>query len=313
MMPFFISNPDPSNNFDTLLTRLLELVGDREQLVHHTKSQVKKIEDVLRIEKPRKLRHLVASVGLSLEIMGKWFGATGICKLSKGDLAGWDDVSASFEYNAFNTWLRHSMICFEKRVDSEPFLASLFDADESLVFLQSIAQRHDDFANSMGQQLLSNYSKHSSSHDDFFYVQDTQPFSLCLFAAWKQIPFSFPKRMRNPLGNYSKVMDTLHLNNAEAVAAIRNACDYHCQTAISRSGVCPFTASPFNLIPFEIVAINRVREELGSGRISVDHKLLNRVFSSIPSWPTRIKIDIFGEIEEYLRLHFQEINVDCRW
>jgi hypothetical protein len=67
--------------------------------------------------------------------------------------------------------------------------------------------------------------------------------------------------------------------------AILDICDYHVNKSTDKGdySIGEFSRYPFNIIPFEIFAINKVRCQEGFEPLNINHQLLTAPFESVPS------------------------------
>ncbi len=77
------------------------------------------------------------------------------------------------------------------------------------------------------------------------------------------------------------------------VKAIEAACHYHCARSFEDpNGYPEFAWEPYNVFPVDILAIRRVRDDLGLGTPDVHHPLLDSLLNKVPVKPPEIQDDI---------------------
>jgi len=86
-------------------------------------------------------------------------------------------------------------------------------------------------------------------------------------------------------------------------------CDYHCQQCFDSPGEqADFVWFPYNVFPVEILAIQRVRKDLGLSVPLIVHPLLDSPLVQVPSTPPLVQDALLGRIKERARTDFPEIG-----
>ena len=88
------------------------------------------------------------------------------------------------------------------------------------------------------------------------------------------------QRATKGLGLYQRVLDAW-TNEGELVKALFDICDYHCQNTYKDA--VPFCEVPYTVFPAEMLAIRRVRSELGLVTPTVEHPLLSTPLFHVPN------------------------------
>lgn len=211
---------------------------------------------------------------LQLERIEYWEGIQGTVLVSKGSQEGWCHIYASVRYGGWKVRLLTGL--FERGEDTASRLA-LNHACRCLA--GSVALGQDVFAHWCGLRLINCIE----TGNDVFSEWDLtpfEPFMAKLYALWRGRNLDVRHPHICPLGVYQQVFDTWESEQAFA-AALRAICDYHCVRTDQR-GDNEFQWSPYDVFPAEILALQRVRQELGLPQVTIEHPLLNNPLAHPP-------------------------------
>ena len=106
------------------------------------------------------------------------------------------------------------------------------------------------------------------------------------------------------IGPYSGVFT--HWDNPKELAeSLVTICDYHCDRMIDKGADEEFDVAPFDLYPCEILAVYRIREQLGLETPMIEHPILATPLSAIRS-RKRAKIDdpLLARVERFYHEFF---------
>jgi hypothetical protein len=104
-------------------------------------------------------------------------------------------------------------------------------------------------------------------------------------------------------GVYSAILANWN-NDGPLAAALVKACDYHCQNMDDDGGDWKpeFSDPPFDLIPCEILAIQKVRRRLGLSTPTIDHPLMAANMTDVRP-PANISDDILQRVASLYQSH----------
>ena len=107
-------------------------------------------------------------------------------------------------------------------------------------------------------------------------------FLLKLWALHRGIPdINVTRPGVSALGVYQRVLDAWS-NQAELRSALGEVCDYHLEQSWTARGYPPFVHTPYQMFPVDILAIARVRRDLGLVMPAVEHPLLSTPLATLP-------------------------------
>jgi len=233
-------------------------------------------------------------ISTALSGIGLYFGTRGSLHIRTGIDDGWSDVATAIlcyrwgvrvELRAHWAALpAHRFPTFPQRVALPAILLLCF-------FVSFDDKEHEEWISEWLWQLLVDPTARVA---DAFERRHFEPLlTWAYYSAYggKQFPVEISLI---DLGSYWRIAD--YWNDPEVlVAGLEAACDYHCTQMSSRSDYweAEFHDAPFDMIPFEITCIRRLRDRLGLSTPSFEHPLL----MDLPKEPS-CKID--GCVEDLI-------------
>jgi hypothetical protein len=209
-----------------------------------------------------------------LDRVALWEAIYGTVLVLDGNQAGWSHIYTSVRYSGWKVRLLVGLC--ERNEDAASRLA-LNHACRCLA--GSIALRHDAFAHWCGLRLINCIEL----GNDVFPKWDLtpfEPFMVKLYALWRGRELDVRRPHICPLGVYQQVFDTWE-SEASFTNALRAICNYHCDRTDQR-GDNEFMWSPYDVFPAEILALRRIRRELGLSRVTIEHPLLDNPLAHPP-------------------------------
>jgi len=242
-----------------------------------------------------------------LSNVGCWYGQTGARKVLHSDPSGWIDISNSLEYVVW-----HERTLFAA-LDNKS--ATTIHMGRSIfAMLHCICSRLDDKAIWFGNRIISTLIHDSAQKARNRKLVGWQEaplygFALRLFAIWKGLP-SFESDLDvQPLGIYEDVLDSwFNLSKLEQNLAV--ACDYHVHQAFddSDNDTQEFFVPLYDLFPVEILAIKRIREDLGQPIPNITHPLLQTTLAEPPSNLVPSNDQLLNEVSSKVCHDFSLLN-----
>jgi hypothetical protein len=220
-------------------------------------------------------------IAVDLSHLAIWENSAGVYAVLCGDQAGWSQLRLGLAYEGWNLKIRYGKfqrdLAQGREVDvtREHWLAARCLA-------LAIALRDDAFADWCGQRLLHG----ATSSDRFFRDWDAtpfHPFMARLYALWRGCAIDTKEGPLRDAGLYQPLLDHWHDEDRYA-AALLQACDYHCARSVSSmKEYREFWQTPFLVFPAEILAVQRVRQELLGSAPAVSHPLLDTPLGRVPA------------------------------
>ena len=146
----------------------------------------------------------------------------------------------------------------------------------------------------------------------FFYTERLGPYILKLYSQWTRQELSFRPDVADPLGRYQRVFDKWSSTD-ELAEAISDICDLHCEESFDVGSYPMFVYPPYNIFPVEILALLRVRSDLGLKTPVIDHPLLRSALCSPPKIVPVIQDELLDAAVEFVRRDFPGIALDTPW
>jgi hypothetical protein len=246
---------------------------------------------------------LLASDASSL---GLAHGTRGLVSLVEGKKHGWSQVAAALEWYLWSARLmlkQHYAWPPAERKARGSFLCGTVPFAVCLM-AQFVAA--DDFAREREVwSLLQKPMVDTHPWSRWWRARYFEPFFLKLYAEARGCPLRL-KSSREDLGVYSRVLE--HWDDDHEVARrLAGACDYHLlNTESTRDWDAEFKYPPFDLIPIEVFAVNRLRQQMGLRAVTVEHPLLDVVGPIVAAKPQRELVAPLKQIREKYLQFFPE-------
>ncbi len=208
----------------------------------------------------------VADAYSSLELLGLYEGVQGCLLVTRGDPAGWPHLRASALASAWFLALRAGL--WYRGVRSG-FSGFTVQQAAGLALALAIAVREDEAAHWLGGVLVEGMKGPAPFAD--WRMNPFEPFITKLYARWRGEHLDVARPGVHPLGVYQAVFDRW-----DGDAALQAVCDYHLERAVDHGRGAPeFIHAPICLFPAEVIALRRVRADLGLTTPSIKHPLLD--------------------------------------
>lgn len=228
-----------------------------------------------------------------LECIALWEAVHGTVLVSEGNPTGWSHICASVKYDGWKVRIL-AWLC-ERGEDAASRLA-LNHTCRCLA--SSVALHQDAFAHWCGLRLINCIE----TGNDVFPKWDLtpfEPFMVKLYALWRGRNLDVRRPHICPLGVYQQVFDAWNSEQAFA-AALRAICDYHCART-DQLGDNEFQWGVYNVFPAEVLALQRIRKELGLPQVTIDHPLLDNPLVRLPEEITPVDDELMKRAITWLR------------
>ncbi|MHB1425943.1 MAG: hypothetical protein ACYC3I_22495 [Gemmataceae bacterium] len=253
-------------------------------------------------------RHTAPFVGGSLGVLATWETTAGAVAVCKGNAAGWTQLRLGFLYQ---TWSTRCHFAREDTVKGNPKYTNvnpLFETLEAHCLAHAIATGEDAFAHGFGQKLIANFHECGGGDPIAFYHVPFRPFMFKLYTLWAGVDITFRDDVPDPIGRYQQLIDSWQ--DAEAFPqALRDACDYHCVQCIDDADLKhDFVWPPYHIFPVEILAIQRIRRDLGLPVPDIHHPLLESPLMQVPATPPPVHDELLERIKARIRILFPDVG-----
>jgi hypothetical protein len=238
-------------------------------LHRHTAHQT--IEQLL--DRPSTLSNLRVLTG-RLQSIAMWKGKEGAVAVLSSDPSGWQALRWSTRYQS---WVIRIWSVLTERGEDAMSLLRINRA--SLCFADAIALGEDVFANWCGSRMV--LSIQEGNHGFERWNDSPFPaFMAKLYGRWRGLDLNCEVPSVAPLGVYQDIFDYWE-SESELGLGMNKICDYHCQrTDDSDDG--EFSWGHYNVFPSEILALERIRRELGLATPKIQHALLQTPLAHVP-------------------------------
>jgi hypothetical protein len=224
----------------------------------------------------------VFTISQTLQYVGLWAGHRGAVAVLRGDAAGWADLHCGLECYGWLLRTEHELLVRRQlKYGAEPRLASLY-------LLQALATGADDWADWLGDHVFDDFQRKKRP---FSRVPSLSAGGLAarLYAVWRGRDLHWASQRGYRAGVYKELWRSWD-DPARLGAALRSACDFHCEQAVRAATEDAWTGEefvhpPFNIFPADILAVRRVRSDLGLETPTITHPLLDSPLAAPPDRP----------------------------
>ena len=218
----------------------------------------------------------------SLSIAATYYGTEGAVQVVDNDADGWTAIhkAAAYRLRAMNirteAFLRTS---FLKEFRTVPSLQNVSSIAACLLCYCTVFELEDWRVKAL--RSLSTIVHSGDAIDDSYWSQRVfEPFVLRLHQ--QLLTIDLPNELvQRDLGIYGQVFE--HWNDVNRLEGVLfDLCEYHCRNMEDKGGKWDpeFKRAPFDLFAIEILAINKIREQLGVESVKCNHPLQSSPLSS---------------------------------
>ena len=217
---------------------------------------------------------------ISLQTFALYYGTKGVIGLAEGAPDAWDNVflSAAFRLNS----LRLNFALWTRLGDQPGFGPEISNAANAFCF--ALANNLPEWRPLFAEMINEVDRNPDFVGERYWKGCNFEPFSLQLSQINARTEMDLSS-IPSEWGMYADILTHWHSPELLAQAMVA-ACDYHCQNMTGmggRKGRYPeFRNPPFDLIPWEILAIQQVRKRLGLPTPELDHPLLKLSADFVP-------------------------------
>lgn len=219
----------------------------------------------------------LGSVSDSLGILAVCHGIQGEVSICAGDISGWEEVSRAMIYRYWVLMLRaktFSNTSFLQGIRNAPNLTNQLSNAGCLLAGFIAADRHD-LAESVADVLVGMLTVDGAVDPGYLKQRRFEPFMLWLYSVYSG--GSAPALIESMnLGIYKKVIDSW-ADEQRLAGVLDEVCQYHLANSEDKGGAWgpEFKNPPFDLLPLEVFAIFKVRQQCGLKSLAVANPLLS--------------------------------------
>lgn len=217
------------------------------------------------------------NVSDSLGMLAVFHGIQGELAICAGDISGWEEVSRAMTYRYWGLMLRakaFSKTSFLQGIRTVPNLTNQLSSAGCLLAGFIVADRHD-LAESVADVLVGMLTVDGTVDSGYLKERRFEPFMLWLYSVYSGGTAPVLIESMN-LGIYQKVIDSW-ADEQKLVGVLEEVCQYHLANSEDKGGAWDpeFKNPPFDLLPLEVVAILKVRQQIGLTSPAVTSPLLS--------------------------------------
>ena len=216
------------------------------------------------------------SLSSDFESLSHVYSSRGIVSILNDIVIGWHEIFKSIlyeykyiEFLFFKTFFDIDTFAYSMSVDDRFFIESANLLSALIVY------EMDDMLQILATRIQILYQLPQLVPKEFRNKRNYEPFIFKLYALYGTEKLD-PTVVRYNLGIYSDVF--IYWDDPDQLATVLiKLCDYHCTKMYYDGGfrVPEFYQSPFCLIPFDILAIYKLRDRLGLPTPRINHPLMN--------------------------------------
>ncbi len=205
-----------------------------------------------------------------LMLLSTSFGSQGLVSVLNDDDTGWLDIYKSIQYQMAELRIG-LLIVFQRKgyFTYDPInLSNLLCA----AIVYDLSEEEDFFATNYQRMLITPGAIFRPEY--FWNKRQFEPFVYKLYATFGTDRLN-PLLVKDDFGLYSEVF-TNWQHPEKLAETLSLLCDYHCKNMFDNGGLWKpeFAFPPFELVPFEILAIYKLRDRLGLPTPSIKHPLM---------------------------------------
>lgn len=236
------------------------------------------------------------NISSNLGGLATYYGTHGVISLIDNNPSGWQQVHHSC---LLHLWvLKIESALFQRLADSSSL--TLFVPRVACTVCYSIACGLGDWRQTQANLLSMMASDTNMVTADYWQERHFEPFVIRL----NQILEGDTPDLRNgdSFGVYTDILS--HWNNEGSLAdALLRACDYHCENMDDTGDWDPeFDHAPLDLIPWEILAIQQVRQHTGMSMPRFNHALAAPSVMQV-QMPSHIQDEFLPGVDQLLTQH----------
>lgn len=241
--------------------------------------------------------YCLRNISSSLQSLATFHGIHGVISLIDENPSGWQQVHHSC---LLHLWvLKIESALFQRLADSSSL--TLFVPRVACTLCYSIACGIGDWRQTQANLLSMMASDTNMVTADYWQERRFEPFMIRL----NQILEGDTPALRSDdsFGVYTDILS--HWNNEGSLAeALIRACDYHCENMDDTGDWDPeFDHAPFDLIPWEILAIQQVRQHNGLSMPRLTHALAAPSVMQV-QMPINVQDEFLPRVEQLFNQYF---------
>ena len=227
----------------------------------------------------------LARAAANLDMETDWYAERGCQAVLDNEPVGW----ALLDRVLTNRWWHYRIS-----------VKGQFASKVALGMAHAITFHEDSIADGLAERLLTSIDSESYGIIGWD-LSRVAPFLIKLWCTWRDHPTSERLNTTSNLGVYGEIFEAWE-NDAQLGDAVAAACDRHLSDALlilSGEGY-PDFLGPYDLFPVEILALNRIRRELGMAIPVVEHPLLSTPLALPPPADSRPKTTPDPVLDEFV-------------
>lgn len=241
---------------------------------------------------------LAGAIGIasSITVYGTYLAMKGAVSVCDGNLNGWKDVHGTY---VCRSW--RARVAFVQALRSKKRKGGIHLRDNVAECLaHAIAIGDVQFADWYGNEIVNDLNSGTKVFTHMDHRTPFEPMIIKLYSIWRQRSVRLDKDQGLDLGVYAPIFEFWE-DISQFTSAIQKACDYHCDD----NGLLQYANVPYFIVPVEILAIQKVRRDLGFPDVTIHHPLMETAFTSLSA--QTFEDELISRSIEVLRKTYPEI------
>jgi hypothetical protein len=216
-------------------------------------------------------------LGRRLSYLANWYAREGVANLSSSNAGAWAELLKGAQFEFWNIRIRcRSYDRLPNKFRADELSAPIIDAGQCGILCMALGAWTE--ADWMAHRLQQSRTDGSISPWTWYHAVPRLVIALQRLLAGQRDVSDLE------LGVYRNIFAQWD-NQANLRQALLDAANYHVENLRDKSNadIAEFTHPPMDIVPAELIAIQRVREKLGLETPAIDHPLMETPFANPPS------------------------------
>lgn len=223
-----------------------------------------------------------ANIATRLGSLGAWHAQFGIDQVGKQNLnRGWQELARSIIYRLWDYRITMRLV----ELDERPNRPTRVNPDKvGLNVLAALWVCADEHAKWLGSRYCAWLADDAYYGSSLYIKNGFAGFACQLFCTWANRSHLARDECCPPLGIYSQIFESWIGDEAGLERAVLAMCDFHVARMSENHDrdIAEFSSTPYDIVPVEYLALQRVRYEMGLKTPKPKHPLLATPFVDPP-------------------------------
>jgi|LakMenE18May11ns_1017448.scaffolds.fasta_scaffold9811699_2 hypothetical protein len=273
-----------------------ETLASADEMSHFVDRQRERLENYTSQGKSVDLA-VAIRIASSLEVYATYLAMKGAVAVCDGNPDGWKDIHGTY---VCRSWSARVALVQAKRSTKRRKGSLLLRDSVAECLAHAIATGDVHFADWYGNEIVNDLNNGTRLFTHMDHRTPFEPMIIKLYSIWRQRNVRLDTDQGLDLGVYAPIFEFWE-DNSQFTSAIQKACDYHCDD----NGLLRYANIPYFIVPVEILAIQKVRRDLGFPDVTIHHPLMETAFTNLSA--QTFEDELISRSIEVLRKTYPEI------